>query len=382
MPIFQLMAVQPTAWFITRIDKAARGFLWANKEAAPGAKCLINWTQVCTPKVYGGLGIPDLAARSTALRCRWLWQCWMEPNKPWTGLQLPIDSKVRAIFDASVIITIGDGEGTQFWTDRWRPEGKLCNLFPDLYKLCTLRRISVRKALDQNKWIGHFKVGLTTAAIRQFTELWNLMRDVNLQQGVPDSLIWKWTADGTYTASSAYAMQFIGAIRPAFAPLIWRADAPPKCKFFAWLAVQGRCLTADVLAKRGCQHDPLCPLCRLQPETAAHLLAACPFAQNIWRKVIDRAALPVAIIPHGTIDLSDWMIGSSLQVGKHRAKPWRALIPLVWWTLWKERNDRIFRLMQSTADKVFQALLQEASSWAQAGRPSAHALLNRPREPD
>jgi hypothetical protein len=120
----------------------------------------------------------------------------------------------------------------------------------------------------------------------------------------------------------------------------------------------------------------------LQPETAAHLLAACPFAQNIWRKVIDRAALPVAIIPHGTIDLSDWMIGSSLQVGKHRAKPWRALVPLVWWTLWKERNDRIFRLMQSTVDNVFQALLQEASSWAQAGRPSAHALLNRPREPD
>jgi hypothetical protein len=124
MPIFQIMAVHPPAWFIKRIDRAARGFLWANKETTPGAR-YISWGQVCSPKVYGGLGISDLTGRSIALRCRWLWQSWMNPDKPWTGLPQPIDNKVRAIFDASTIITIGEGAQTQFWTDRWHAKGKL-----------------------------------------------------------------------------------------------------------------------------------------------------------------------------------------------------------------------------------------------------------------
>ncbi|KAK1606249.1 hypothetical protein QYE76_029922 [Lolium multiflorum] len=165
MPIFQILAVHPPAWFIKRIDKAARGFLWANKESAPGAKCLVGWKQICKPKMYGGLGIPDLAARSIALRCRWLWQTWMCPNKPWVGLSFPIDNKVRAIFDASVNIHIGDGEKTQFWTDGWRQEGKLCTLFPDLYLHCTLRHISIKRALENDKWIRHFKAPLPSATV-------------------------------------------------------------------------------------------------------------------------------------------------------------------------------------------------------------------------
>jgi hypothetical protein len=43
MPIFQILTVHPPTWFIKWINKAARGFLWANKESAPGARCLVNW---------------------------------------------------------------------------------------------------------------------------------------------------------------------------------------------------------------------------------------------------------------------------------------------------------------------------------------------------
>jgi hypothetical protein len=382
MPIFQILAVHPPAWFIKRIDKAARGFLWANKESAPGAKCLVGWKQVCKPKMYGGLGIPDLAARSIALRCRWLWQTWMCPDKPWVGLSLPIDNKVRAIFDASVIIHIGDGEKTQFWTDGWRQEGKLCTLFPDLYLHCTLRRISIKRALENDKWIRHFKAPLPSAAVRQFTELWAMLRPVRLTPGTPDTLTWRWTADGAYSASSAYAMQYIGTIRPAFPSIIWRADVPPKCKFFTWLAVQGKCLTADVLARRGCPHDPLCPLCRSSPETASHLLMTCPFAQDIWTRVLGAATLPLSFRPPSDAHPSDWLCSSGQRLDKTKSKLWRATVPLVWWNVWIERNDRIFRQRQTTAEAVFHKIIAEGAEWVQAGRRSVQGLLHRPLEPD
>jgi hypothetical protein len=382
MPVFQIMAVHPPAWFIKRIGKAARGFLWANKDVAMGVKCLVNWRQVCSPKIYGGLGIPDIAARSVALRCRWLWQAWMDNQKPWAGLPLPIDERARSLFEASTIISVGDGKTAQFWTDKWHAAGKLSIRFPDLFKLCTLCRISLHKALERDKWVKHFKEDLTPAAIRQFTCLWNLCRQVQLLTDVPDRVTWRWTADGAYSAGSAYAQQFIGSIRPEFTKIIWGSQAPPKCRLFAWLAVQGRCLTADVLAIRGCPHDPLCSLCNNSPETASHLLINCHYAQTVWRMVIARARLPLTFAPNAHDNIKVWLCNSDQLVGANTRKDWRALVPLIWWCIWKERNNRIFRHTAAPVTACFQSILTEARDWADAGRGRVSALLIRPREPD
>jgi hypothetical protein len=118
MPIFQLLAIAPSVWLSKAMEKIGRGFFWANDEVAPGGKCLVKWRSVCMPKLYGGLGIPDIQATSIALRVRWLWQSWTEPGKPWHGLPLPIDDKVRDLFAASVIFHLGDGQRIMFWTDR------------------------------------------------------------------------------------------------------------------------------------------------------------------------------------------------------------------------------------------------------------------------
>jgi hypothetical protein len=382
MPVFQIMAVHPPVWFIKKIAKAARGFLWANKEVATAGKCLANWKLVCSPKVYGGLGITDLATRSIALRCRWLWQKWMDPTKPWTGLPLPIDDKVTALFEASTTVLLGDGQATQFWTDKWHSQGKFSTTFPDLFKLCTLRSITVSRALEHGKWIKHFRSTLSPAAIQQFVRLWTLLRPVTLTVGLADQLVWKWTADGSYSARSAYEAQFVGLIKPTFPQMIWRSDAPPKCKLYAWLAVQGKCMTADVLAKKGCPHDPLCCLCRAEPETALHLLATCPFSLQVWDLILDKAELPLTLAPGQATSLADWICSSKSKVETGKRKMWTSVIPLVWWCLWKERNGRIFRHESNPPVTVFQNILTEANSWIDAGRRRVLALADRPREPD
>ena len=62
--------------------------------------------------------------------------------------------------------------------------------------------------------------------------------------------MWKFTADGQYTAKSAYEVQFRGSFCSFRPQCIWSAYAEPKHRFFTWLLVQERILTADKLQDR------------------------------------------------------------------------------------------------------------------------------------
>ena len=41
IPTFQLLAIDPNPWMVKKLGKLYRGFLWANKDEAPGGKCMI-----------------------------------------------------------------------------------------------------------------------------------------------------------------------------------------------------------------------------------------------------------------------------------------------------------------------------------------------------
>jgi hypothetical protein len=79
--------------------------------------------------------------------------------------------------------------------------------------------------------------------------------------GVADHHIWTPSSSGTYSAKSAYGHFFVGAVNFEPADRIWRMWAPPKCKFFLWLAALNHCWTADRLARWGLEHPERCPLC-------------------------------------------------------------------------------------------------------------------------
>jgi hypothetical protein len=70
------------------------------------------------------------------------------------------------------------------------------------------------------------------------------MQDVQLSD-MPDSITWRWTTDGTYSAKSACNAQFSGLYSTFRGDNIWKAETEGKHKFFAWLLVQSKILTAD-----------------------------------------------------------------------------------------------------------------------------------------
>lgn len=101
--------------------------------------------------------------------------------------------------------------------------------------------------------------------------------------------------------------------------LIWQIKIPPKVHFFTWLAVQGKCLTADNLAKKGWPHKPLCPLCRLGWESDSHLFTSCPFAAGVWGFCLTKFSFPFQIMPtNSTQSFLEWWISSLHQTSTSR----------------------------------------------------------------
>ena len=222
-----------------------------------------------------------------------------------------------------------------------------------------------------------------TIAITQFLHVHDLLVNIELQSETPDSVTWLWTPNGQYSATSAYEMQFEGSIRFSFRDTIWNSGAPLKCRVFCWLALRGKCNTADCLQKKGWPHNAACVFCLSEQETALHLLATCPVISRLWEKIIRTAALNPNLRPRADIaSLEEWIMTTSRRLPQATQKSWTALVHLTWWSIWKERNNRIFNNKAEPLSRIHSMIIDEARCWRDAGRTGDADLILRPREPD
>ncbi|XBI06310.1 hypothetical protein VPH35_134341 [Triticum aestivum] len=103
----------------------------------------------------------------------------------------------------------------------------------------------------------------------------------HLDEQTEDDIIWKHANDGIYTASTAYKAQFLGLTLSPMDRMVWKAWAPPKVNFFAWLALQDRIWTADLLEKSGWPNCGPCPLCKREQETGIYLFVKCRYTLRL-----------------------------------------------------------------------------------------------------
>jgi hypothetical protein len=277
------MAVQFPAWAIKAIDKIRRGFLWRGRKEALGGHCLITWIKVCRPKELGGLGISYLKTLGWSLKMRWVWLQKTEPNRPWADFNISVPEQIKAFFAAAVYSEVGDGATTLFWTDRWLHGQSIADLAPRLLEVIPVRKHrkrTVQESLVNNVWVSDIQGGLPVAVLVDYLRLWDILTNIQLQPGIEDRHIWRFSSNGQYSAKTTYEGFFIGAtiFRPG--EKIWKTWAPGKCSFFMWLVAHDRCWTANRLARPGLPHPQSCPMCDQAPESLNHLLANCTFARE------------------------------------------------------------------------------------------------------
>lgn len=151
-----MTALDLPKWLFKAIDKLRRGFLWKGEEQARGGNCLVSWAKVQRPLLYGGLGVHDLERLGWALRIRWLWLQKTDTSRTWAGLSVHVPMKARALFDAAVVTTVGNGTSTKFWTDRWLQCKYLVEWAPNLFSVIPkkfVQRRTVSQALSNRRWV-------------------------------------------------------------------------------------------------------------------------------------------------------------------------------------------------------------------------------------
>jgi hypothetical protein len=114
--VYHTTVIPLSNWARHKIIRIARRFIWAGDVGEHDARghALVNWKTVCHPKNLGGLGILDLERSRRALRLRWLWLQWIDPQRPWLGSKLPINDTGLALFRASTKITLGNSDKASF----------------------------------------------------------------------------------------------------------------------------------------------------------------------------------------------------------------------------------------------------------------------------
>lgn len=171
---------------------------------------------------------------------------------------------------------------------------------------------------------------------------------------------------GYFSSNFCYNVLFLGST--VFEPWkrLWKTWAPPKCKFFLWLAIRNKCWTTDRLEKRGMPHPDVCPMCDQAQETIQHLLSACILARRFWHKILSALGLGHLTPTADEESFAEWWRRMSLRVSKNRKKGLNSLIILGAWCLWIQRNRTVFE-GESSLSRILRIFLDECTSWAMAG---------------
>ena len=162
---------------------------------------------------------------------RWAWLQWKDTGRPWVGLGTPCDSTDMDLFYAATTITVWDGRTTNFWHSPWLHGLKPKDIAPGIFSLSKCKKINIQKALNNKLWVSKINAsqGFTVQLIQQFYDLWTeLYHAPPLENNTPDLIVWNHTTSFEYSSSSAYKLQFEGAMATNMKKTIWASWAPPK----------------------------------------------------------------------------------------------------------------------------------------------------------
>jgi zinc-binding in reverse transcriptase len=176
--------------------------------------------------------------------------------------------------------------------------------------------------------------------IRDLNSLLPLLR-ASLTSDPQGTLLWKWTPDQSLSTNSVYrTCNDPGIPRPQFHQVL-QTKAPPRVHFFLWLLLHDKLNTTQNLQKKGWPTTSSCVLCSNNAiELTDHLFSNCPMATCVLR--------------------STW---SSISNSRERQR-WASTT----WTIWKERNARIFRSHARPIDALIHEEREQATPWTTAYR--------------
>ncbi|KAG8054917.1 hypothetical protein GUJ93_ZPchr0001g29416 [Zizania palustris] len=315
---------------------------------------------------------------NVALMGKWLWKLdseeglWHEllrskyiKNRPLTHVKSKCgDSQfwktlmnIKHLYRQYCFMKIGDGKSTSFWYDFWIGAKPLCDKFSDLFGIAVNKMITVAEVLNNNFTSLKFRRDLIGDKFHSWMQLKDTCSAISLRNAA-DVVVWVLSKSGVFTVKSFYLALKTQNIMKTCNP-IWNLKIPLKVKIFLWLARRNKILTKDNLSKRGWKGENIKCLFCCENETVNHIFLDCAVARFVWRMLY----ICFNVGPFISVD-SMWHTWSC-----SKDKSWRSLsgvgLAAVLWSLWKVRNDAVFRGNFPTDPLVFINLIcYWLSSWS------------------
>uniref|UniRef100_A0A2N9I4J4 Reverse transcriptase domain-containing protein n=1 Tax=Fagus sylvatica TaxID=28930 RepID=A0A2N9I4J4_FAGSY len=389
LPTYYLSLFTVPKHVAARIEKLQRNFLWGG--LGDGFKHhLVGWDTVCSPLAQGGLGVRRVEVFNRALLGKWLWKFGKEDTHLWRrviaskyGLDCggwmtkkPIGTHGCSLwkgifagwvfFNQQVELVAGLGTRIRFWHDKWCGEVPLKSMFPLLFACSTSRAASIDSCLsgsgigEARAWNFTFVRDFNDWEVEEVLAFFNFIQS-KLPAGLdPDCVRWKLRHNGEFDVKSFYHALDVKLDIKFPWKAIWRVKAPRRVSFFLWSAAWGRILTCDNLMRRGYIMAGWCCMCRHDGESGNHLLIHCTMASDLWHLIL-RSFGVIWVFPSNIADL---LFGWFNCFGKPKSSVWN-LVPLcLMWTIWRERNSRIFEDEEHSIPKLAETFFGFLFDWA------------------
>jgi hypothetical protein len=304
MSTFFLCSLDLPPGITKQLDRILRQCLWRDNIDTP-KQSLAAWDMLCKPKHKGGVGIINFQKQNEALLMKHLdnffnhvdvpwvnliWQAYYEGSVPqaeklcgsfwWKDICKLLD-KFRAI---STVLP-GRGDTFLFWSDSWMFDGSvqpIAQRFPRLHSYVKEPNLTAKQVYDCPVFAELFHLPLSAQAYEEFQQVAQVMASSPLSVAAD---VWQYSWGTTFTASKYYQHLFAEVtVIPVF-KWIWKSSCIMKHKFFAWLLLNDRLNTRDLLQRRHWKvtEDTHCVLCPGRKyEDRIHLFFECNYSQRVW----------------------------------------------------------------------------------------------------
>lgn len=118
---------------------------------------------------------------------------------------------------------------------------------------------------------------------------------------------------------------------------LWWLNVAPRAKHFIWFLLHNGIKTHEYLYRLRLGPQALCDFCKLEVETAEHLLYTCTKSQIIWNLISSEIRKPINLL--NGITSGDWLVPNL--IGNDHFTHY--VIASTAWFIWKTRCNRLFR---------------------------------------
>jgi hypothetical protein len=249
----------------------------------------------------------------------------------------------------------------------------LCDLFPELFAKEALKEVLIYERLQGNGqdrvWNWSWLQQLSYTESQQLEALKGLLYDFFLNSDIVDRWKWKPGLLGIFSVSSCYSVlieshpiEELEAILLAAIKKLWRVDVPSKFLVFGWRLILDRLPTRSALNHRGIllnHNDLSCVFYSLNVEDRGHLFFGCQFTLGVWTAISNWIG---KIIRTG-LDCYDHflMFGNLVRTKKGGRRVSRLIWLVAMWSIWKMRNDVIFKGVTPDATTIINEI--KSISW-------------------